>query len=239
MTMYDYLSQLPDTNAFREGLEFALNFWQPRNRYIELVREMLEGRNSIAAPANTSYKIKTIHTYSLASIINEKAARFTHMPTIQVVPEDEEDTSISFANNLEKAINIAFGEMERRSDGDVWSRLILDALILDEGVERIERAPAAFWPEVMAMKDGQLTAILENTITEKLKKQYGLPLRSVYVPLENFFPIYEGTTIVESYEVELRSLRSVLRNPLFQNKDTLMQYSPNTAEGLRTQVSLV
>jgi len=244
----DYLKALPTDAEIREGIMYAHDLWRDRNRFIAQVREMLIGRNKIDAPTDTPYKIRTVHSYSLAAIVNEKAARFTQIPQIQVVPAEATYAARKESSELELAINTAIQEMERRSDGDVWSRAVIDAIVIDEGVERIERAPAAFWPEVMEiMKDGSIELPFENRIKSELtiglKKKYGLPIRSVYVPLENFFPIYEGPTRVESFEVELRSLRDVLRNPLFsEGKDKLAYYNSRNVderEGLRTQVSIV
>ena len=240
----DYYTGLPTDNEIREGLSYVHDLWRDRNKFIMQVREILDGRNTIEAPKATPYKIRTVHSYSLASIANEKAARFTQLPTIQVVPSNESKDARSESSKLELAINTALGEMERKSDGDVWSRIVVDAIILDEGVERIERAPAAFWPEVVEInEDGDVSLPFEERVnkelTTALKKQYGLPIRSIYVPLENFFPIYEGPTLVESYEVELRALRDVMRNPLFSGKDKLRHFANDERTSLRTQISIV
>src|SRR3990167_7978223 len=141
--MTTYNLELPSLDYIREGLQYTYEYWQPRNTFIRDVRNMLTGQNHIEAPTNTPYKIRIVHTYGLAAIINEKAARFTQLPTIQAVPDDETDESRESSSQLELALNMAMHEMERRSDGDVWARAVLDALIIDEGVERIERAPAA------------------------------------------------------------------------------------------------
>ena len=238
----DYLTGLPEPDEIRNSLQFAYDYWQNRNKFITDARQYLSGLNAIQAPKDTPYKIRTMHTYMLASVINEKAARFMQMPTIQAIPVDESDEARRKSSELELAINSAMFEMERRSDGDVWSRAVLDAIFLDEGVERVERAPAAFWPETITKVDTEPTLVFEDELRDAIKKEYGIPLRTVYVPLENFFPIYEGPNLVESFEVELRSLRSVLRNPLFDKASMALQgYSANTAttEGLRTEVSIV
>lgn len=241
--MTNYHTELPSDDDIQESLQYAYEFWQPRNKFIEDVRMMLEGKNKIEAPADTSYKIKVLHTYSLASIINEKSARFTQLPVIQVIPRGEEDTDRADSSQLELALNTAMQEMERQSDGDVWSRAVLDAISIDQGVERIERAPAAFWPEVVKMVDGKATLPYEDELDmaaiKVYKKQYGIPVRSVYVPLENIYPVYEGATPVENYEVEVRSLRDVMRNPLFAGaRDKLGQYT-GAREGLRSKVTII
>ena len=241
----DYYTGLPTDAEIREGLSYVHDLWRGRNKFIMKIREMLDGSNKIEAPLQTPYKIRTVHSYALASIANEKAARFTQLPIIQVVPSDETKEARAKSSQLELAINTALQEMERKSDGDVWSRAVVDAIIIDEGVERIERAPAAFWPEVIEIdENGDVKLPFESSdlvrqLTVEAKKGYGLPIRSIYVPLENFFPIYEGPTIAESYEVELRSLRDVMRNPLFGGKDKLSHYANDERTSLRTQISII
>ena len=241
----DYFKDLPTDDYIREGLTYVHDYWRERNRFISQIREILEGRNKIDAPTGTPYKIRTVHSYSLAAIVNEKASRFTQLPVIQVIPTDETREARNESSIKEQAINAAMEEMDRRSDGDVWTRAAVDAIILDEGVERIERAPAAFWSEVIQIdENGDVKLPFEQgpfdkELTVVAKKAAGLPIRSMYVPLENFFPIYEGPNIIESYEIELRSLRDVLRNPLFGNKDKLNGLAKDEKTSLRTQVSIV
>lgn len=242
----DYWKDLPSDDQVQEELTYLHDYWKSRNLFIAEMRRMLAGQNPIEAPKATPYKIRTVHSYSLAAIVNEKASRFTQLPTIQVVPGDDEEEARQESSQLERSINVAMQEMERRSDGDVWARIAADAIILDEGVERIERAPAAFWPEVVQLDSNgepflpfEETDIIKNANTI-LKKRYGIPIRSVYVPLENFFPIYEGATLESSYEIELRSLRDVLRNPLFQSsRNQLTSYSKTPTDALKTQVSII
>ena len=91
-------------------------------------------------PQNTKYKIKPVHTYMLASMVNEKMARYLPQPILQVVvsnalsPEEREQSTL-----IERALNRIQYEMEIRGDGDVWGRVILDAILLDGGVERIAK----------------------------------------------------------------------------------------------------
>lgn len=241
-----YYEELPESDDLRERYQFTYDYWQPRNRFIELMRQMLSGENKIEGPSgNIPYKVRTLHTYSLASIVNEKAARFTQLPLIQAVPEDEELESRIKSSDIETAINIAFTEMERRSDGDVWARCALDAIVIDEGVERIERAPAALWRDAVKVnEDGTISLIFEENdypkANEMLKKQAGLPIRSIYVPLENFYPIYEGPDLIESFETELRTMRNIISNPLFKNNiGPLMALGGDSTNDLRKQISLV
>lgn len=240
----DYWSGLPSNDEIQEGLTYVHEYWRDRNKFIAEIRDMLSGRNKIEMPAATAYKPRVVHSYALAAIINEKASRFTQLPTIQVVPDSPEHEARIKSSQLEMAINVAISEMERRSDGDVWARAAVDAIVLDEGIERIERAPSAFWPEVVQIneKGEAFLPFEESTIIKDannvLKKRYGIPIRSIYVPLENFFPVYEGPTLIESYEIELRSLRDVLRNKLF-NTSELQGFNYSGKKLYETQVSIV
>jgi len=203
---------------------------------------MLEGLNPIQAPVATQYKIQTMHMYFLSSLANEKSARFLHQPSIQVIPADSSIESRKKSSKLEKALEAAFYEMERNGDGDVWSRIVFDAICFDQGVERIERAPAAFWPEATLLQpDGTPIHIFEDKEElDNYKKLKGLPLRTNYVAPDAFYPIYEGPNIVEAYEVEYRSLRSVQRNALFRGSEGLSRYRDvDSSMLLRTVVPIV
>ena len=225
----NYLEDLPTTEQLSQRLQFAFDYWRPRNDFIKDIRNTIEGNNPIVAPTTTQYKIRTMHTYLLAATINEKAARFVHQPRIQVIPEGIDPDARKTSSEMEKAIEIALFEMERLGDGDVWSRVVLDAILLDQGVERVERAQSAFWPELPKFE--------EDSDRVKYKKEQGLPIRSLYVPLENFYPIYEGPNEVESFELETRSLRSVMRNPLF-NSGILAQWAADN-KNPKTQVTII
>ena len=229
-----YYDEEPTSEHIRETLSVAQQNWKGRNDFIRKMREMLGGENPIEAPLNTTYKVRTMRTYMLSGVINEKTSRFSHLPSIQVIPIDGEnfDVARSQSTQLEKAFRSAFYEMERNGEGDVWSKVILDSITLDEGVERIERAPSAFWPEISRFQ--------EPGAIDNYKRSMGLPMRSMYVPLENFFPIYEGPTLVESFEIEYRSLRSVISNPLFADTSSaLASYGSDTTRGLTTRIPIV
>src|SRR3990167_353250 len=130
-------------------LQWAIDYWRPRNEYIAQVRDALEGLNKISVPVSAQYKAKAVHLYLIAAILNEKTARFLDIPRAQVIIDDPTDNdAVAFSSELEQALNIAAYEMERKGDGDVWSRGTSDLIILDEMVEKIEMAPAAFWKEL-------------------------------------------------------------------------------------------
>jgi len=222
--MADYTFKVPDVDYIGTLYTDLIDTWSTRNEYIKTIREMLRGDNKIEFPTGTSYKIRVLHTYLLASIINEKTARYSQLPSIQVIPELTDDLKAERvkSSSIEHAIEIAQYEMERHGDGDVWSRVVSDAILLDQGVERIERASAAFWPELTAyhtQKSKGLTLsghIFEQPdAIDNYKKLKGIPLRSVYVPLENYYPVIEGGVEVEAIQVETRTLRSLKANKLF------------------------
>ncbi len=236
-----YATEMPNEKDFAERFFSTLQFWDDRNNFITQARAMMNGRNTIRVPKSSQYKVRVLHTYLMAATVNEKAARFIQQPLIQAISNNLEDTELNDSSELEHALAAAFYEMERNGDGDVWSRLVLDAIYLDEGVERIERAPAAFWPEALVTKEnGEVVWAMEGDEFDNYKKSRGVPIRSVYVPLENTFPIYEGSTPVENFEVELRTLREILRsdNVKGEAKTKLAQMGESTTKGLDQYVSV-
>lgn len=246
----NYATSLPSPEAVRERFTQALRFWERRNRLIKAVREMIAGQNKIPMPKQTMYKPRIVRSYLLAAAINEKRARFLNMPEVAVIPDGIGIDHQTKASDKERALNEAMAIIDRNGDSSAWDRALTDAIALDEGVELIERAPAAFWPELMIdPKTGKtkLELIFEDPeafkkAREEYKKQYGLPMRSIYVPLEHFFPIYEASTIVECFHIEYRSLRSVLGNAAFSSeaRAELARYLGSSKDGgLSTDVCIL
>ena len=196
------------------------------------------------------YQVKVMHGRSLAAIYNEKRSRFSDLPTVQVYAPPGSSRSQAWSTELERAINLGIRQIEDRSGGDVWGRVVGDVIALDGGVERWERAGSAMWPELAMMEDGRekMAHVFEGTEEDykawrdDYKKQAGIPLRGVYVPFESFMPVWEGPTAVESFELERRSLRSVLANPLFRNQDSQIASIANrgsTDGDVRTYCTIV
>lgn len=231
---------LPSEEDIADQLNAAIENWVGRNTMIQDVREMVAGQNSIAAPKSTQYIVRTGHTYMLAAVANEKSARFHSIPEIQVIPASTRREARTKSTKLEKALTVAFTEMERYGDGDVWSRVTMDAILLDEGVEKIEAAPAAFWPELFKETDDPMEAHPYQTknARDEYKKARGIPVRSLYVPLESFFPVYDGPTMTESFELEYRSLRSVMSNPLF-DREALQSFYSAGRDAYKTVVPII
>lgn len=204
--MTDYT---PEPEKIKQDLHYIREYWTPRNQFIEKAREHNNGRNAIAAPVNVRFKIKPIHVGALATMVNEKVSRFLFLPKFQAVPNSIDPEERERTSRIERWLKAAQYEMERVSDGDVWGRLILDCILIDGGVERIDRAPQHFWPELVNLETTP-SALKDETRTN-YKKEHGTTLRSTYVPLEYTFPVYDGSVITHNYEYEQRSLASVIR----------------------------
>ena len=232
--------ELPPDEELIDMVNFALDYWRPRNEYVESMRKALEGMNEIILPKNTQYKPKAIHTYFLASILNEKTARFLDIPVLQVVNEDLlDEEKIARNSDLEQALNMASYEMERLGDGDVWSRAIADAILLDEGVEKIQMAPHAFWPEITSKTTkGDAKYPEESDEREAYKRIRGIPFRSLYVPLEHTYPIYDGPVVTDNFEFELKSLAACKKNKNY-NQAAFVDYPKDSRGDHATKVTIL
>ncbi|KKL82815.1 hypothetical protein LCGC14_1981010, partial [marine sediment metagenome] len=117
-----YGLSLPDPVELDHRFKYKLDYWVPgRNKFITDIRKMLNGQNRIAAPQSTQYKVKVLHTYILAALINEKTSRYTRLPNIQAIPDDDIDPEgRTKSSRIEKGINTANYEMDRQGDADVW-----------------------------------------------------------------------------------------------------------------------
>jgi hypothetical protein len=236
-----YLTALPTPEAIRDRYTSAIKRWKGRNKFIANIREHLVGANTIMVPTDTDFVARPVHTFLLQSILNEKAARFTLQPRIQVIPSTGSPGAREASTELENGINATMYWGERMGDGDVWSKVVEDAIMFDIGVERIECAPAAHWPELtrpimIEFDDGNVESreelyarwLRENKgdggefplesedgqykkYRDAYKKEQGPPIRSLYVNPENFFPIWEGSVLAECFEREDRAVRDVLR----------------------------
>jgi len=218
----NYLDDLPEPPMFREQLAAVVDQWSHRNRIIDRVRDVATGRNPVRSPSGTQYKIQVMHSRHLLAALNEKTARFLDVPRIAVVSRGPEQKYVEQAASREKWINQAFVALDQNSGMPVWGALVRDAILFDLGVERIERSPS-YWPDLVISQDDKKNRIMRRVETveeyEKEKDRYlreaGLPMRSVHVPANQYFPVYEATRPVQEFQVEYRNLRSVLRNKLF------------------------
>jgi len=226
----------------------CIDLWTPRNQMIAKTRAAIAGENPISAPTSMQFKVKVMHGRTMAAIFNEKKSRFSERPRIQVYAPPGSSRSQAWSTELERGINLGISQIEDRSGGDAWGRVVGDVICLDGGVERWERVGSAGWPELAMAEDGRekLAHAFEGTEDEykahreDYKKQMGIPIRVVYVPFESFMPVWEGPTAVESFELEQRSLRSVLANPLFRSRGSEISALGESRDGdVRTYCTVV
>lgn len=227
--MSNYATELPTPDEIRERLRSLVDYWQHRNDWIEHVRKYLEGKNEIPAPEAVQYKIRKTHTGITSAAIAEKDARFMVRPNVAVIPRGFGTNDQKESTETEKALNSLNYWMEIQGEGDTWGRVKLDAIAFDMGVERIECIPAAIWPEITEIdpetekerlfsKDPLVSLDAYTKMREEYKMDQGVPFRAVYVPPECFLPHYNGSQLMECFELETKSLRDVLANPLYDTK---------------------
>lgn len=225
----NYSTNLPSPQEIKDHYNELIEYWGERNKHIAKVRTYLNGKNTVKFPEEAPFVPRVARTFMLRSISNEKQARFMLQPRIQVVPEDVGDRARKRSTDMEEALNTGMYWMEVHGDGDTWTKVKADCIDLGAGVERIDCAPAAFWPELTSVEyEGKRRERLSVSrpfespekyieYRERYKKDAGFPIRSVYVPLENCFPDYNGSIPEEVFQREQRSLRSVMANPLFSD----------------------
>lgn len=224
----DIWGDIPSEDTLTAQFNFLLKYWKNRNLFIRDMRRALGGLNDIEGPKSAQYVVKVLHTYILASIINEKSSRYLPRPVIQVVPDNPlDDESRAKSTRIEQGINVGGYEIERRAGGDCYDRAVRDALLLDMGVQRIVSGHAAYWKDIVQrdteVASGNASAEVMNKLPpeseERLlyKQEMGIPINKDYVPLEFFFPFYDGKSMPFSFEIEERSLYNVLNNPLYKN----------------------
>jgi hypothetical protein len=251
-----YLKEVPEADDLAKRLQAAIEYWKPRNDFFAKQRSYVEGTNKIPFPEAAPFKIETTHTGLLAAAVNEKASRFLLQPTIAVVPEGVSADARNSSTELEAATNSLFYWMDLKGDGDVWGRQTIDAITYDMGVSRIEWIGHSRWPDISttdegsgkeklwakASKRGAVSKKAYAKLRDDYKKEQGAPFREVYVPPWCFFPVYEGSDLVESFEIEQRSLRSVLSNPLFAGNLTELKAAAAGLKGsaaMKQQVTIV
>lgn len=169
------------------------------------------------------------------------------------------------AAELEKAINVARYTLGTADADAVWSHVVEDVHLYDAGVEKYLAIPKQKWPDIVparyrikddetgeeydedeAKDEIQRRLEAEGRYTDeeyqKEKDAYlhdaGIAIMRAWVPLERFYPVFEGNTMVECFEVEERSLRSVLSNPLF-DCTSLRGYDLGKDKGLTTKVVIL
>lgn len=236
-------------------LRERIDFWTPRNELIDDLRQARAGENYVTAPTTTQYKVVVKHTQFLEAITNEKLARYDELPGIKVIPIGTSASARNFSSSMEKNINGIWATIRRQSGGNVWSRQVEDAILTDGGVCRIERAPAAMWPEFTVVEkkgEGRNEKLYYSRPFEspeeyakyrdEYKENCPIPLRQVYVPHECFFPHYDGPTMTWAMEVEQRTFQQLMRNPLFYGspgRQVLSSFDNGTERQMQRKVVLL
>lgn len=226
-TQENYGIDLPDDKIMSERFRYSVRYWRNRNKFIKDVRDAIEGLNKIESPVSAQYKVKVLHMFILASLHNEKLSRFLARPRIQSIPdEDYDDDALARSTKIETWVNTAWYEMERRGGGDTWTRACSDSILLDTGVTMTLRATNPFWKELVAADKDAIASGKPNETypfgSDKrmsYKKEHGTPIKKVYIPLENWYPQFDGDTLVGAFHLETRSLVAVLSNPLFKGDE--------------------
>lgn len=234
-----YAVDLPDPDDIPWMLDELVTFYEFRDELARKARAMEGGKNEILLPKAKGYVPVARRTYKLKSILNMKLSRFGHLPNAAVVARSEHRNHLDDAQDTENWLKEAISDMNRRARG-FWLPAVMDALLLDEGIIRVDRAPAAFWPDLVpcgeeedvdALTPGRkkFMRLFENDPKtyekekEEYKKRAGVPIRAEYVPLEHWYPYREGGTTIYGFELDYRPLRSILNNPMFDTEE--LEYS--------------
>ena len=232
-----------------------------RDKLVNRFRLALDGRNGIKAPKSMQYKVAVAHTRHLNAIINEKVSRYRPTPEVKIVPVGTDgkitDRSKEKAEKISKWANAMFYQLERQGADAVWRNLVWDLHVADAACEKWLAAPNAFWPKLVPYKKRFVNA--ENNETydepeeqddlmrqfrdkkeyEKAKEEYkrtcGIPLTRMHVPIERFYPVFDGPMLVEGFEIREVTLRSLMNNPLFKGS-VLMSYPKGSDGGLSQMV---
>lgn len=234
----DIEALIPDSGEMRAMLTWAIEYWTPRNLFIDEQRRSVEGLNLIEMPQSTQYAAQAVHMYSETAMINEKVSRYLHQPTFKTLVEDPEDEDeADRLERIEKWLNIHTFEVERLGDGDVYDRTINDVHLLDMGIYKLVCAPGPNWKEIV-VPGSEVKYPMESKQREAYKKNQGTPIRRLYVPLELWLPQYDGSRLDWSLEIEARTLHSCKSNPLF-DKEAIDRLTVDTAGGRSSILPLV
>lgn len=241
---------LPSEETVTQQFRFLVKYWKNRNLFIRDMRASQSGLNKIEAPASTHYVIKVIHTFIMASLMNEKLSRYLARPVMQVIPNNPlDDDSREKSTRIENGLNIGGYEIERRTGGDTWDRVLLDTALLDMGVQRIVCNPGEYWDE-LAEHDAEIISgskpkvdySLGTDSRKEYKRSKGIPITKDYVPLEFFYPHYDGKEMPFAFEIEEKTLYSVMSNPMYKNeygREALRDIVLGPDGGLNTTVNII
>lgn len=253
---FDYLN-LPSPTQLRSMVGTLLDRYSKRDRLIMRMRQALEGKNAIKVPKSVQFKAVPAHTYRLNAIFNEKASRYKDNPEVKIIPIGRagkvSKTNRDDGEEIEKGTNAAIYQIDVQGSERVWPRITWDLHVADAAVEKWVRAPNAWWPKLIPYKidpddpespdtNDLLMAYSDPKLYEKAKEEYkrgcGIPITRMHVPIERFYPVFEGPMLIEGFEFSERSLRSVMNNKLFDTS-VLAGYGPGADGGLSQQVVIM
>lgn len=228
-------------------LAHQLDVYDKRDRLIDKFRRALDGKNPIKVPRSMTYKVTAWHTRRLNAILNEKTSRYRPTPEIKVIPVGK-DGKVSKpvrnkAERLEKGLNGMFYSLERQGSDSVWQNVVWDLHVADAACEKWLRHPASRWPKLVPYRaededeDAPERDVLERThgndyekVREEYKREQGLCITRLWVPIERFYPVFDNGLLVEGFELSERSLRNLMNNPLFDTS-VLKNYASAGRDG--------
>jgi hypothetical protein len=261
------MTGVPSETEIRSMLDYAREIQQVRNKMILRLRDHLEGKNPITVPRSMQYVAKSSHGFHLNAIFNEKIARYRSNPQFKCVPVSKSGAptqeSISRAAELERALNALMLTFSENASDTSWERVVRDVIMMDAGVEKYLPVPSQKWAALVPSRrryideetgeeveeDQEYDDLYRMLVSqgregeyEKAKDEYlraaGVPILRQWVPLERFYPLFEGDLLYDCFEIEERSLRSVLQNPLF-SPDALRGLPKIENGGVRQRVVLL
>lgn len=251
---FDVRTDVPPEKDVADLLAFMVEYWKPRNDWIEKIDKLLNGTNEVKGPDATKLPIQVTHSGLLMASIAEKCARFLPRPKIAVIPEGISTPARDESTRIEHAFDGIQYWMEVQSDTNVWDSVVFDAIAFDSGVERIQFLPHAIWPliseidpatnkEKLFSKNPKVSSQEYNKIRKEYKQRAGVPFTTTYVPLNCFFPSYDGPRMEYCFELEQRPLSAVLNNPMFKSAkprlEMMMGSASNRVENAKKTVTIV
>lgn len=224
-----YSVELPSEEDIVKRLDESVTYWgEVRDPFIARWRKTMAGENEIVLPKARGYRPVARHTFSMRAIYNVKHARYGHMPQFAVMPWGESEDAESDSEGIENWVSSYFEQNARRGE-NWWGPATEDASQLDEAWVRVDRMPAADWPELVPFEDEKgtkyhekLYRLFESTpeaygeARREYKEKAGTPIRCVHVPLENIYPRPTSAPFpLELFELSEVPLYEVLASKLY------------------------
>ena len=254
----DYAVELPDEEEILQRLNDCVDYWSMyRDPYIVNYRAILAGENEVKLPEARGYVPVTRHGFQLRAIHNANQSRFGLLPKWAALPSGQGEQAEKDSEKVERWIRSFFYENERKGNS-FWSAAVEDLDQLDEAWFRVDRAPAADWPDLVpfledeesedATPRSKLFRLFESDeeAYEKAKDSYkvraGCPIRVVHVPLQNVYPAPSNAGLPpELFELSEVMLREVLGSTLYDAEalDDLRRSVDRDHIGLNEVVSIV